>query len=150
MPGRVRADEIGELWENVDRMGKTIRSQMELLETENEKKQQLLDNMAHELRTPLTSIYGYAEYLTRAKAGEEERYQALSYIMKESKRLSGMGETMLSMRLFQREEPLAERVDMEQVFAHVKQILAGKMKEKQIILKEDYKVSEAWGGRNYL
>lgn len=145
MPGRVRADEIGELWENVDRMGKTIRSQMELLETENEKKQQLLDNMAHELRTPLTSIYGYAEYLTRAKAGEEERYQALSYIMKESKRLSGMGETMLSMRLFQREEPLAERVDMEQVFAHVKQILAGKMKEKQIILKEDYKVSEAWG-----
>lgn len=145
MPQKGRADEIGELWENVDRMEKTIRSQMELLESENEKKQQLLDNMAHELRTPLTSIYGYAEYLKRAKVNEEERYQALSYIMKESKRLSGMGETMLSMRLFQQEELPAERVDMRQVFAHVKQILAGKFKEKRIVIMEDFKVWEVWG-----
>lgn len=143
--GKARADEIGELWENVDRMGKTIRSQMELLESENERKQQLLDNMAHELRTPLTSIYGYAEYLKRAKVNEEERYQALSYIMKESRRLSGVGETMLSMRLFQQEELPVKQVDMRQVFAHVKQILDGKIRAKQIVLKEELKVWEVLG-----
>lgn len=138
-------DEIGELRENVDRMAEKIQSQMELLEQENERKQQLLDNMAHELRTPLTSIYGYAEYLKRAKVSEEEWYRALSYIMEESSRLSKMGETMLSMRLYQREEISGDVVDMEQVFSHVKQILSEKIREKKIVIEEKLEIKEAWG-----
>lgn len=127
-------DEIAELAENVNLMSGEIRRQIATLEEENQKKQQLMDNMAHELRTPLTSIYGYAEYLQRAKVSEEEAYEGLSYIMKESRRLAKMGEMMLSMRMYGREELSFEPVSLEKVAAHVNKLLEGKLQEKQLTL----------------
>lgn len=127
-------DEIAELAANVNRMSGKIRRQIAVLEEENQKKQQLMDNLAHELRTPLTSIYGYAEYLQRAKASQEEVYEGLSYIMKESRRLAKMGDMMLSMRMCQQEEAALEPVSLEKAGAHVEQLLTGKLQEKQITL----------------
>ena len=53
-----------------NRMCEQIESQIHLLESEAERKQQFVDNFAHEIRTPLTSIYGYAEYLQKASLTE--------------------------------------------------------------------------------
>ena len=72
-----------------------INEQMELLESEAERKQMLVDNMAHELRTPLTSIHGYAEYLEKANTTEERRLIAAKYIMSESERLQKISEILL-------------------------------------------------------
>lgn len=138
-------DEIAELAENINTMANTIQTQISLLEEENAKKQQLMDNLAHELRTPLTSIYGYAELLQRGKIDEEEMYEGLHYIMRESKRLNKMSEELLSMRLLQNEGVEYNRLSMEDVSEHIRKILAGKLAEKQIELVEKHKIEHFWG-----
>ena len=35
-----------------------------------------INNIAHELRTPLTNIYGYAEYIQKAKLTEEDKFES--------------------------------------------------------------------------
>ena len=47
-----------------------------------------VSRLAHELRTPLTVMRGYAETLKNARLTEEQRYQATSYIIAESRRLT--------------------------------------------------------------
>jgi len=88
-------DEFALLGKSFNSMLGTIKSQMSALETNAEKKQMLVDNMAHELRTPLTVIRGYAEYLERAAVSEEERLVASRYIVSEAERLTKMSEILL-------------------------------------------------------
>lgn len=50
----------------------------------------LPSSVIHELRTPLTSIHGYAQVLQRSLRGEPRAANALSVIVRETTRLSGM------------------------------------------------------------
>ena len=138
-------DEISELSQNVNKMSETIQKQFQALEEENAKKQQLMDNMAHELKTPLTSIYGYAEYLRYAKTAEEEKYEGLTYIMEESRRLAKMSETMLSMRLFEKEEREPTAVDLKAMSDHIEKILSGKLQEKNLTFTKEFKMQTVYG-----
>lgn len=138
-------DEISELAHNIHSMADTIQQQISQLEGENKKKQQLMDNLAHELRTPLTSIYGYAELLQVGRITEEEMYEGLSYIMKESRRLNKMSEEMLSMRLLENEDVQYVELSMQQISAHVRQILAESLSNKGIQLKEKHEQDSYWG-----
>ena len=138
-------DEIAQLAENINTMADTIQEQISVLEDENAKKQQLMDNLAHELRTPLTSIYGYAELLQRGKLTEEEIYDGLSYIMRESKRLNKMSEELLTMRLFEQENMDETKISMKDISQHIRKILGEKLVEKRIQLKEAHTVQSLWG-----
>lgn len=138
-------DEIAELAGNIDTMAGTIREQIQKLEEENQKKQQLMDNLAHELRTPLTSIYGYAQLLQVGRVSEEETYEGLEYIMKESKRLNKMSEEMLSMRLLERSTATPVKVDMNKVAGHIRRILAEVLEKKKMELSECFEVAECMG-----
>lgn len=137
-------DEISELSQNINQMSETIQRQIQTLEEENEKKQQLMDNMAHELRTPLTSIYGYAEYIRYAKASKEETCEGLAYIMEESRRLAKMSEIMLSMRLYEKEGHMPETVNLYSVAAHLQKILAGGLQEKNLSIRTEFEVKTAF------
>lgn len=138
-------DEISELAQNINAMADTIQNQISMLERENDKKQQLMDNLAHELRTPLTSIYGYAELLQRGKITEEEMYEGLSYIIRESKRLNKMSEEMLSMRLLEKEAVEYSQISMEAVSRHIRRMLSEKLAEKKIHLVEQHEAEFLWG-----
>ena len=138
-------DEVAELSENINLMADTIQQQITKLEEENSKKQQLMDNLAHELRTPLTSIYGYAELLQMGKITEEELFEGLSYIMRESKRLNKMSEEMLSMRLFEREGVHYVGLCMNILSEHIRKILEESLNKKNIILKENHQIDSFWG-----
>lgn len=145
-------DEIAELSSHVNEMSQTIRAQMLALQEEktryltvSQKKQQLMDNMAHELRTPLTSIYGYAEYLARANATTEETYEGLAYIMEESRRLARMGETMLSMRLYEREPGELGTVSVHRITEHVQKMLMAMCQKKGVRLSVNCSVREVYG-----
>lgn len=50
----------------------------------------LPSSVIHELRTPLTSIHGYAQVLQRTLRNEPRAANALSVVIRESTRLSGM------------------------------------------------------------
>lgn len=138
-------DEIAQLAGNINTMADTIQKQISQLEEENKNKQQLMDNLAHELRTPLTSIYGYAQLLQVGKVSEEETYEGLEYIMKESKRLNKMSADMLSMRLFEKENVQWNKVSIKGVSEHIRRILAETMEKKNIVLRENHQQEEYLG-----
>ncbi len=138
-------DEIYELSQNVNKMAKTIQYQIAALEEENEMKQTLMDNMAHELKTPLTSIYGYAEYLQYARTNPKEQYESLSYIMTESRRLSKLSETMLSMRIYEKENRQFVQVHLVTLAAHIEKILSHSLREKNLKLETDFELEAVCG-----
>ncbi len=138
-------DEIAQLAGSINTMADTIQKQISQLEEENKNKQQLMDNLAHELRTPLTSIYGYAQLLQVGKVSEEETYEGLEYIMKESKRLNKMSADMLSMRLFEKENVHWNKVSIKEVSEHIRRILAESLENKSITLIENHEQEQYFG-----
>lgn len=125
-------DDISELTKSFNEMAKEIEAQMELLHRESRTKQQLVDDLAHEMRTPLTAIYGYAEYLQKAPYTEEELYDALEYIMSESKRLSHMGQELLTMAIYREDELNAEWIDTDSISKDISNMLIGTIREKRL------------------
>lgn len=96
----VRADDKGKdefamLARDFNRMAEHVETHTQALEQGNRVKQQMLDNLAHELRTPLTSIRGYAEFVQNANISEEEKWEALNYIISETERLGKISERLL-------------------------------------------------------
>lgn len=125
-------DDISDLTRSFNEMGEEIEAQMEQLQRESKTKQQLVDDLAHEMRTPLTAIYGYAEYLQKAPYSEEEKLDALDYIMSESKRLSHMGQELLTMAIFREDEVNAELIDSESIGKDISNLLQNTLQEKRL------------------
>lgn len=119
-------DEFTVLARSFNAMLATIHHQMEALETDARQKQMLVDNMAHELRTPLTSIHGYAEFLEKAAATEEQRIIAAKYILSESERLQKISEILLDSAYIRENPPEMAFVDVSEILLDV----AGKLEAK--------------------
>ena len=125
-------DEFALLGKSFNSMLGTIKSQMSALETNAEKKQMLVDNMAHELRTPLTVIRGYAEYLERAAVSEEERVVASRYIVSEAERLTKMSEILLDTAYVRENPPEMAEIALDEVLRGTAERLAPKANEKGV------------------
>ncbi len=143
-------DDIAFLTERFNEMAEEIQSQLQQLQRENSIKQQLVDDVAHELRTPLTAIYGYAEYLEKAPCSEEERIDALEYIMTESKRLSHMGQELLSMAIFREDELNREEIDTEAFVKGVSSMLETSLREHRIRLQCTFDIPSFSGDKSML
>ncbi|MCD8325234.1 MAG: HAMP domain-containing histidine kinase [Lachnospiraceae bacterium] len=143
-------DDIALLTDRFNEMAAEIQTQLEKLQKENEIKQQLVDDVAHELRTPLTSIYGYAEYLEKAHCSEEERLDALEYIMMESKRLSHMGQELLTMAIYREDELNREEIDADGFVKDITSMLEGTLHEQRLRLQRSVGVISFMGDRAML
>ena len=121
-------DEFTMLARSFNSMLATINHQMETLETDAKQKQMLVDNMAHELRTPLTSIHGYAEFLEKAAATEEQRIIASKYILSESERLQKISEILLDSAYIRGNPPQMSSVDVSKILFDVAEKLGAKAK----------------------
>ncbi|MBR4060408.1 MAG: HAMP domain-containing histidine kinase [Lachnospiraceae bacterium] len=140
-------DDIADLTKSFNEMGAEIEAQMEQLYRESKTKQQLVDDLAHEMRTPLTAIYGYAEYLQKAPYTEEEKLDALDYIMSESKRLSHMGQELLTMAIFREDEVNVEQIDSVSLAKDISSLLQGSLREKRLKLIKSIKPVSFEGDR---
>lgn len=127
-------DDIAQLTKSFNEMGREIEAQILQLQRESTTKQQLVDDLAHEMRTPLTAIYGYAEYLQKAPYTEEEKLDALDYIMSESKRLSHMGQELLTMAIYREDAINAEEIQSEQLSRDISNMLISTLQEKRLKL----------------
>ncbi len=90
-------DEVGQLAVCFNDLANNVQQNILSLENAATEKQNLFDTLAHEIRTPITAVEGYAQYLQRAQLTEEERFEALQYIVDESTRLGTMCNTLLKM-----------------------------------------------------
>ncbi|MBR0135731.1 MAG: HAMP domain-containing histidine kinase [Clostridia bacterium] len=146
----VRADESGgdefaSLAKSFNTMVGRVNAQMDELKTEAETKQRLVDDMAHELRTPITAIRGYAEYLERAAVPEEERLEALSYIVSESDRLKRISEKILDSAFIRENEIKKEPVRLDEVLNEAARPLEAKAAGKGVTLRLETEPCEVKG-----
>ena len=111
-------DEFSMLASDFNRMAEHIGTQMDEL-TENAKtKQIMLDNLAHEMRTPLTSIRGYAEYLLNANIGDDEKIEAIEFIINESEHLKRIGDRLLDEAFIRENEINKEKADVGAIISN--------------------------------
>lgn len=127
--------EIAKVADSFNHMVDEIRSNVNKLSEIAKQRQEFIDNFAHELKTPLTSIYGYAEYLQRAKLTEEDRYESTQFIMSESRRLQGLGSRLLLLALYREQELEWADISLPELFCSLESFLKMKLMEKNIDMK---------------
>ncbi len=139
-------DEFSLLASDFNRMADRVSEQMRELEENAKTKQRMLDNLAHEMRTPLTSIRGYAEYLLNANICEDERIEAIQYIISESERLKQIGERLLDDAFIRETEIKPENLNLAPIivdmaknlsFAAAKQGVEIKVRAESVYCKCD-------------
>jgi len=141
------SDEIADLGKQFNEMSQTIHQQLGMLQEENKKKQLLIDNMAHEFRTPLTSISGYAQYLMMAALDEEERYEALDYIISETERLKKLSHTLLYMVELREETLEIEHIDSHELIEKLHKLFSQQEQYKKIQFIATTEVDQFKGNR---
>jgi len=80
-------DEIGELAEDFNLMVDQLKTQMEEIETLENRRRQFMADVSHELRTPLTTISGVVEGIRSDMIPVEEQEKGMNLVSKETKRL---------------------------------------------------------------
>lgn len=114
-----RADEIGRLGRDFNRMARAVEEHIRRVEDSEEKKTLFMGSLTHELKTPLTAISGYAQTLRRARLSEEDREAALGYICQESARLDRLSKKLL--RLLE----LDRQTELDHSLLPAEELLAG-------------------------
>ena len=89
-----KKDEIGKLTNTFIAMNDAIVQREENLREDARQRQALIDALAHEMRTPLTSIVSAARLIQKGGDMVEMREEMCDLIVKESRRLAEMGESV--------------------------------------------------------
>jgi two-component system phosphate regulon sensor histidine kinase PhoR len=79
----------------------------------DEVRRDFIANASHELRTPLTSIQGFAETLASADLSEEQRSQYLGTIVRNSQRMSGLIDDLLTLSRIESGVSTLERTSLD-------------------------------------
>lgn len=143
-------DELAQVAYSFNHMADKIQEQIAALDATARQKQQFIDNFAHELKTPLTAIYGYAEYLQKAICSEQDRQEALSYIMSECRRIQQMERQLLDLALLREGSFQKEKIATADFFAESERILQPRALEKKIRLTYRAELSCLYANRGLL
>ncbi len=128
-------DEFSLLASDFNKMAEHISEKITQTQLDAQTKQRMLDNIAHEMRTPLTSIRGYAEYIRDANIDEEEKTEALEFIINESERLKLIGERLLDEAFIRENGIQPEKVNLGQLIFEIRKGLIVKASNNGVELK---------------
>lgn len=131
-------------------MAQEVSEHILSLEQENQKKQLFIDNLAHEMRTPLTSIQGYGEYLQRGMLTEQERYEALAFIVQQANRLSSLGNRLLLLTNLQQGDFDFAPVEVPELIHTLEALFAERSRKADVKLTFSHTVSFVTGEASLL
>jgi len=143
-------DELAILAKSFNSMASSVQANVEEMKVIVKRKQQFIDNFAHELRSPLTSIYGYAEYIQKAKITEEDKYTSTNHIMTETKRLQQISEKLLSLALLKQDNIKSSIVSVQSIFEKSIKIIYKKALIKSIKINSTYEAEFIMGDEELL
>ncbi|UQZ86354.1 Signal transduction histidine-protein kinase ArlS [Paenibacillus konkukensis] len=138
-------DEFRDLAVSFNQMAASIREKIGELDQAARNKQRLVDNLAHELRTPLTAIRGYAEYLQRANAREQDRIKAAGYILSETGRMQDLAFKLLDLALISNNAVERLPVVPSRLLESVRVAAEPTLRSKQIRLEVSCRLDEIKG-----
>lgn len=134
-------DEFASVSKSFNHMAQEVSGHILSLEEENQKKQLFIDNLAHEMRTPLTSIQGYGEYLQRGMLTEQERYEALTFIVQQANRLSSLGNQLLLLTNLRQGDFDFSLVSIPDLIQTLRALFAERIRKKDICLTFSHTLS---------
>jgi len=116
-------NELAVMAQHFNQMAEEIEKRISWLEEESQRKQQFMDNLAHEIRTPLTAIYGYAQYMERAKLTEEDKMESTALIITEANHIKKITNSILKLATLRNDTLVKEEIGIESLFNQVKTTL---------------------------
>lgn len=140
-------DDIAILGEHFNSMAEKIQENILLIQEESQAKQEFVDNFAHELKSPLTSIYGFAEYIQKAKVPESEQRECMEFIMEESKRLLELSYTLLDMAKMRTKEISMEEVSVDWLWKGLEKQLGKNCADRGVILEFYSEIETLYGNK---
>ena len=146
-------DELGDLFDNVNKMSQKLQDSIKALENANLKlkndliekekqeklRRQLIANISHEFKTPLTIISGYSQLMMDEVKGKENK-ENLEMIISESERLSGLVYEFLELSKLESGNVKLNntRVDINELIKKELKKLSVRIQDKNISVKESY------------
>jgi len=125
-------NEVAQVAIDFNKMAEQIEQQISLLEGEAANKQQFVDNFAHEMRTPLTSIYGYAEYMQKARLDEGEIIELSERIMARTSYLKEIANSLLKLAMLRDYSPDKNKISVRHLFDDIAQTVKVPVEEANI------------------
>ena len=128
-------DEIGELADTLEFMASEL-SKMD------EYRRNFIANVSHDFRSPLTSIKGYLEAMLDGTIPPEKQEKYLNIVLHESKRLTKLTQSLLTLESFDHTGPDLHRTDFDLVetIQKVIETFEGTCEQKKIFLKKTYNI----------
>ena len=97
-----------------------------------------MGNLTHELKTPMTAISGYAQTLLMAKVGEEDRKEALMYIVDECERLERLSKKMMELLDISNDQKIQwEQISAKELFEKVSKSCKSILERKNMTLETE-------------
>lgn len=133
-------DEIAALGNSLNSMAETIQDHIASLQSENERKEQLVGDLAHEMKSPLTSIYGYAEYLLKANPTSEEAVDYYRVIMEESQRMQTMSYALMDLAELRKKDISFESFSAKDFWSRQQETI----QNRQLLSDEKQAINIVW------
>lgn len=108
-------DEFTRIAQNLNRMAVEIKAIIEEERSTENKKNELITNVAHDLRTPLTSIIGYLDLVSRKDLPSDTREKYIGIAYNKSIRLEKLIEDLFSYTKFEFGEVKLNKVEVDLV-----------------------------------
>lgn len=117
-----------------------LRKAKEQAESASEMKSTFVANMSHEIRTPLGAILGFADILSDADTGAEERRQAVEIIKKNGRVLTRLIDDILDISKIEagKLEMQITEIPLVSTLAEITAYFEGRAKDKGLDLKLEY------------
>ena len=135
-------DEIGMLASNFNHMAEKVEEKMGELSKTAQQKEDFTANFAHEIKTPLTSVIGFAEMLYQKDLPREQVKLAAEYILNEGTRLEALSLKLMELFGMGKENINAEKMSVQEVFAHIKQAILPICQKNAAVLHIDVEDSQ--------